>query len=108
MLLSGSWLVVTAVVFSAMNGIVHPYYTVALAPAVAAGIAVGAPMLWQHRNDVRAATTLAGTVLVSTVLAWVLLAIGFSFDGLSAMGLRISGSLRSLWVVGLAMMLAAV
>src|SRR5699024_5068435 len=32
----GGWLVVTAVVFSFMNGIVHPYYTVALAPAIAA------------------------------------------------------------------------
>ena len=32
----GGWLFVTAVVFSFMNGIVHPYYTVALAPAIAA------------------------------------------------------------------------
>ena len=32
----GGWLLVTAVVFSFMNGIVHPYYTVALAPAIAA------------------------------------------------------------------------
>lgn len=40
-------------------------------------------------------------------LGWVLLATAFSFDGLSAMGLRISGSLRSLWVVGLALVVAA-
>jgi len=40
-------------------------------------------------------------------LTWVLLATGFSFDGWSAMGLRIAGSLRSLWVIGLALMLAA-
>lgn len=40
-------------------------------------------------------------------LTWVLLATGFSFEGWSAMGLRISGSLRSLWVVGLALVLAA-
>ena len=32
----GGWLLVTAAVFSFMSGIVHPYYTVALAPAIAA------------------------------------------------------------------------
>ena len=69
----GGWLAVTAVVFSYMNGIVHPYYTVALAPAIAAGIGIGSTLLWQKRSDVRAATTLAGAVLVTTVLAAVLL-----------------------------------
>jgi hypothetical protein len=41
-------------------------------------------------------------------LTWVVLTTAFSFDGLGAMGLRISGSLRSLWVVGLAIAVAAV
>ena len=36
LILWGGWLAVTAVVFSFMNGIVHSYYTVALAPAIAA------------------------------------------------------------------------
>ena len=44
----GGWLVVTAAVFSYMNGIVHPYYTVALAPAIAAVIGIGATLLWQQ------------------------------------------------------------
>lgn len=39
-------------------------------------------------------------------LVWVMLVTRVSFDGLSAMGLRISGSLRSLWVVGVALLLA--
>ena len=69
----GGWLAVTAVVFSYMNGIVHPYYTVALAPAIAAGIGIGSTLLWQQRSDVRAATTLAGAILVTAVLAAVLL-----------------------------------
>lgn len=68
------WLAVTAVVFSLMSGIVHSYYTVALAPAVAAGVGIGATLLWRHRVDARAATALAGTVLVTTTLAAVLLA----------------------------------
>jgi hypothetical protein len=41
-------------------------------------------------------------------LTWVLLATAFSFDGLSAMGLRISGALRAPWVVGLALLVAAI
>ena len=69
----GGWLAVTAMVFSYMNGIVHPYYTVALTPAIAAGIGIGSTMLWRRRSDVRAATALAGAVLVTTVLAAVLL-----------------------------------
>lgn len=69
----GGWLVVTAVVFSHMNGIVHPYYTVALAPAIAAGIGIGATLLWQRRNDIRAATAMSATVLVTVVLAAALL-----------------------------------
>ncbi|VEG57147.1 glycosyl transferase family protein [Mycolicibacterium aurum] len=73
LILWGGWLVVTAVVFSYMNGIVHPYYTVALAPAIAAGIAIGATLLWRQRHDLRAATCLAGAVLVTVVLAAVLL-----------------------------------
>ena len=70
----GGWLLVTAVVFSFMNGIVHPYYTVALAPAIGAVIGIGASLLWKQRNDIRAATALAGTVLVTAILAAVLLA----------------------------------
>jgi 4-amino-4-deoxy-L-arabinose transferase-like glycosyltransferase len=69
----GGWLAVTAVMFSFMNGIVHPYYTVALAPAIAACIGIGATLLWRNRSDVRAATALSGAVLVTSILAAVLL-----------------------------------
>ncbi len=48
LLLWGGWLVVTAVVFSCMNGIIHPHYTVALAPALAAVIGIGATALWRR------------------------------------------------------------
>lgn len=74
LILWGGWLVLTAVVFSFMNGIVHPYYTVALAPAIGAVTGIGATLLWRHRNDIRAAIALSGTVLVTAMLAAVLLA----------------------------------
>lgn len=73
LILWGGWLLVTAVVLSSMNGIVHPYYTVALAPAIAAVIAIGATLLWERRRDIRSATALAGAVAVTTVVAAVLL-----------------------------------
>ncbi|WP_082963390.1 glycosyltransferase family 39 protein [Mycolicibacterium peregrinum] len=73
LILWGGWLLVTALVFSFMNGIVHPYYTVALAPAIGAVIGIGAKLLWQHRTDLRAATAMSGAVLVTVILAAVLL-----------------------------------
>ncbi len=74
LLLWGGWLLVTGVVFSFMNGIVHPYYTVALAPAIGAVIGIGATLLWGHRADIRSATAMSGAVLVTAILAAVLLA----------------------------------
>ncbi len=41
-------------------------------------------------------------------LGWVVLATGVSFDGWSVMGLRFSGFWRSLWVVGVALMVAGI
>ncbi|MGX9787158.1 glycosyltransferase family 39 protein [Mycobacterium sp. MMS18-G62] len=70
----GGWLMVTAVVFSFANGILHSYYTVALAPAIGGGIGIGATLLWRKRTDLRAATAMSGAVLVTAVLAAVLLA----------------------------------
>ncbi|MFT3714498.1 MAG: glycosyltransferase family 39 protein [Gordonia sp. (in: high G+C Gram-positive bacteria)] len=58
----GSWLVVTAIVFGYMSGTVHPYYTVALAPAIAAVVAIGAVVGWRHR------ATWAGTALLAAML----------------------------------------
>ncbi len=44
---------VTAVVFSFMDGIIHPYYTVALAPAVAALVGYPSPNCGGCANDWR-------------------------------------------------------
>jgi 4-amino-4-deoxy-L-arabinose transferase-like glycosyltransferase len=73
LILWGGWLLVSAAVFSFASGIVHAYYTVALAPAIGACIGIGATLLWQNRFDIRAATALSGAVLVTTILAAVLL-----------------------------------
>ncbi len=41
-------------------------------------------------------------------LIWVFLVTGLSFDGWGVMGLRFSGFVRSLWVVGVALMVAGI
>ena len=50
LLLWGGWLLVTAAVFSFMDGIIHPYYTVALAPAIAALVGISVRELWRVRE----------------------------------------------------------
>ena len=49
-LLWGSWLVVTGLVFSFAQGIIHPYYTVALAPAIGALVGIGVVWAWARRE----------------------------------------------------------
>jgi 4-amino-4-deoxy-L-arabinose transferase-like glycosyltransferase len=69
----GGWLVVTAGVFSLMRGIIHPYYTVALAPAIAALVGIGATLAWRRRDNVVAAGALSAGVAVTALVAYVLL-----------------------------------
>ena len=73
MVLWGGWLVVTGLVFSLSQGIIHPYYDVALAPAIGAIVGIGAWMLWCRRSALWARLTMAATVLVSSIWAVVLL-----------------------------------
>ncbi|MFD7653435.1 glycosyltransferase family 39 protein [Actinosynnema sp. NPDC059797] len=69
----GGWLVVTAAVFSAMNGIIHSYYTVALAPAIGGLIGTGAVALWRGRREPAAAAALSGAAAVSALQGYLLL-----------------------------------
>jgi 4-amino-4-deoxy-L-arabinose transferase-like glycosyltransferase len=63
----GGWLLVTGLVFSFMQGIIHPYYMVALAPAIGALVGVGAAALWQARVGWAGRATAAVAVAVT---AW--------------------------------------
>jgi len=68
-----SWLLVTGLTFSFMAGIFHAYYTVALAPAVAALVGIGTWGLWTRRGELWALAVLAGVTLGTAVWASVLL-----------------------------------
>ena len=72
-LLWGSWLVVTGLTFSLAKGIIHPYYVVALAPAIGALAGIGADGLWRARSRVQSRVLLAVAILVTTWTSWVLL-----------------------------------
>ena len=73
LVLWGGWLLVTGVVFSFMDGTVHPYYTVALAPAVAALVGISVSELWRRRDAVAPRLLLAGMLAVTGGWAFVLL-----------------------------------
>ena len=40
------WLIIHIVIFSITSGVIHPYYVVVMAPAVAALVGIGVPFLW--------------------------------------------------------------
>ncbi|MFD9097941.1 glycosyltransferase family 39 protein [Streptomyces collinus] len=69
----GGSLLITMVVFSYMAGIFHQYYTVALAPYVAAVTGMGAGLLWEKRARIWASITLASAVVAAAAWGYVLL-----------------------------------
>ncbi|MGW5150081.1 ArnT family glycosyltransferase [Rhodococcus koreensis] len=75
----GLWLLVTGLTFSFMAGIFHAYYTVALAPAVAALVAIGSVTLWRRRDTLWVRAVLAVTLLATAAMSWVLLGRSASF-----------------------------
>src|SRR5262245_13501681 len=67
-LLWGGWLVVTGLAISLGQGIIHPYYTVALAPPIGALLGIGAVYLWRRRDEI--AARLAMAVAVAATAWW--------------------------------------
>ena len=73
-ILWGGWLVVTGLVLSLMSGGSHQYYTIVLAPAVAALTGAGFMALWDLRDRFRfGGLALSGAILVTTALSYLLL-----------------------------------
>ncbi len=83
----GCWLVVTGVVFSFMGGTEHPYYTVALAPAIAALIGLGGLWAWRRRSVWDGRFAIAAMVALAAERSTVLLRnnhFGAAWSGLIA------------------------
>jgi 4-amino-4-deoxy-L-arabinose transferase-like glycosyltransferase len=73
LLIWGGSLAVSALVFSLAAGIIHPYYTVALAPSIGALVGVGSVLLWSQRSRTWARGVLALTVGATSVWSAILL-----------------------------------
>ncbi|WP_199754017.1 glycosyltransferase family 39 protein [Amycolatopsis sp. WAC 01375] len=69
----GGWFLVTAVVFSYMSGIIHAYYTIALAPAIAALVGIAGTQLWRARGNPAAAGALSAGIGLTALTAYLLL-----------------------------------
>ncbi|WP_433271810.1 ArnT family glycosyltransferase [Actinosynnema sp. CS-041913] len=68
LLLWGLWVLVNGLVFSLMSGITHPYYTVAVAPGVAAIVAIAGREMWRGRAHLPVRLSLA--VMVAAAGFW--------------------------------------
>ncbi|MHB8400089.1 MAG: mannosyltransferase YkcB-related protein, partial [Candidatus Limnocylindrales bacterium] len=100
-LMWGLWLAVNGIVFSFMSGIIHSYYAVVLAPAIAALVGAGAVDLWAIRGRFRfGGFAFALTIVVSAV--WASLLLGRTFGSAPGLGIVI------LVVAGLVAVIVAV
>lgn len=84
-LLWGLWALVTWAVFSFAGGIIHEYYAIALAPGLAATVAIGITVAWRHRDSNAGRLWLAGGVITAgATAAWVMAQAGgwYSLVGL--------------------------
>jgi 4-amino-4-deoxy-L-arabinose transferase-like glycosyltransferase len=69
----GGWLLVAGLVLSYMSGTTHSYYSVALAPPIAALVGIGGFGLWRIRHTWFARAAMAVAIAVTAAWAWVLL-----------------------------------
>ncbi len=94
------WLFIHIVVFSMTSGTIHPYYVVAMAPAVAALVGIGVPYIWKvytRRTHVWwivpltiATTTITSVIMLGyrndwTILMWIVGVAGVAATGITVM-----------------------
>jgi 4-amino-4-deoxy-L-arabinose transferase-like glycosyltransferase len=108
------WLLVTGVIISLSQGIIHSYYSVAVAPAIAALIGIGAHLAWSNRHQIggailgaalaltgiwtyillKSSSGIYGTIGVVALVGGIVLAISMLFIGFvpKKLGLAIAGA----------------
>ncbi|WP_410658159.1 glycosyltransferase family 39 protein [Amycolatopsis sp. lyj-112] len=98
LILWGGWLLATALVFSYMSGIIHAYYMIALAPAIAALVGIAAVQLWRARGNPAAAGTLSAGIALTSLTAFVLLSRQSTWLPGLAIGILVVGLLCAILV----------
>ncbi|MDP4085266.1 MAG: glycosyltransferase family 39 protein [Bacillota bacterium] len=73
LLLWGGTFFVTGIVFSFSQGTIHPYYTIALAPAIGAIIGISIDVLWSKKDQLPVRIGLAAAIAMTAVWSFVLL-----------------------------------
>ncbi len=76
----GVWMLVSGLVFSYVQGTMHPYYTLAMAPAVAAVTAITTRELWRARQFASSRAALA--LMLVTTAGWDFVLLGRTPDWL--------------------------
>jgi 4-amino-4-deoxy-L-arabinose transferase-like glycosyltransferase len=87
-LLWGGWLVLHVVVFSFAEGIIHPYYSVILAPAIGVLVGAGCVTWWRNRADSPVAAIVFAAGVVATG-GWAAVLLGGSPEFVPALGLAL-------------------
>ena len=92
------WLIIHIVIFSMTSGVIHPYYVVVMAPAVAALIGIGVPFLWgAYIRRKSYAWILPMLVGVTAVIAIIIL----SYAGTMTWLMWTVGALGAIGMIGL-------
>jgi 4-amino-4-deoxy-L-arabinose transferase-like glycosyltransferase len=71
--LFGAWFLIDGLVLSYMSGTIHPYYSLSIAPPVAAVFAMGVQQTWARRDALRWRLALAAILLTAGGWGWRLL-----------------------------------
>jgi 4-amino-4-deoxy-L-arabinose transferase-like glycosyltransferase len=99
----GGWLLVTWATFSFSSGIIHEYYAIALAPAIAAVVAMGSVLMWQLRSQPAVSWGLAGILAGSALYGAYLLSLAggmYTVLGAVVVALGLAGSAGLIWGTG--------
>ncbi|TME23010.1 MAG: glycosyl transferase [Chloroflexi bacterium] len=100
-LIWGGSLLLTGAVLSFAQGIIHPYYTVALAPAIGALVGMGGVFLWQQRSERIARLALGAAVAATALWAFVLLDRSATFVPALRTAVLVAGLVVAALIVGL-------
>jgi len=65
------WMLVDGIVLSYMQGMIHPYYTLAIAPGIAGTVGIGVAAAWAERNRLIGRGFLAAMVVAAGIWGFV-------------------------------------